>query len=363
MTDKIVLTNLANLQNETTAVNAINSNNAVIVAAFDNTLSRDGTSPNQMGANLDMNSNRILNLQDAISAQEPATLHQLSTIAGGGTIIIPSLPTGGATGTVLKKNSATNFDASFGAMGAAGMPALTGAVTSSVGTVATTLATAPAFTLKGNNTSGTASPTDISITTLTAKTVPLGTDLVVISDEAAAHAFKKSTIAQVIATNAVATIAGQVGTITLSGGLTNSGTVLQLANNGAASSGGIADPTGTTSVSGVMMGLGASAHITPVFSSRVLLNITGFLSNTGTGITQAQLRWGTGAAPVNGVATTGTLVSQTQSSGVAAGAYPASMQAVVTGLTPGTAYWFDIALIAGSGTATIKTVFTTSYEF
>lgn len=40
----------------------LTSNNDAVEEAFENTLSRDGTSPNQMEAHLDMNSNRILNL-------------------------------------------------------------------------------------------------------------------------------------------------------------------------------------------------------------------------------------------------------------------------------------------------------------
>lgn len=39
-----------------------NANNDLIEAALENTLSRDGTSPNTMGASLDMNSNSIINL-------------------------------------------------------------------------------------------------------------------------------------------------------------------------------------------------------------------------------------------------------------------------------------------------------------
>jgi len=54
----------------------INGNNAAIETAFDNTLSRDGSSPNQMEANIDMNSNRILNLPDAINATEAVNLQQ-----------------------------------------------------------------------------------------------------------------------------------------------------------------------------------------------------------------------------------------------------------------------------------------------
>jgi hypothetical protein len=86
MTDKITLTNLVNLTNETTAVNAINSNNAVLTTAFDNTLSRDGTQPNQMSSTLDMNSNRIINLPTAISVTEPVTLGQMTTALTGGSI-------------------------------------------------------------------------------------------------------------------------------------------------------------------------------------------------------------------------------------------------------------------------------------
>lgn len=78
MANKVTLTNLVNLQNETTAVTAINSNNAALITALNNTLSRDGTSPNQMGATLDMNSNRIINLPTPTSALEPVRLQDVT---------------------------------------------------------------------------------------------------------------------------------------------------------------------------------------------------------------------------------------------------------------------------------------------
>lgn len=68
---KITLNDLENLTNDTSVINSINNNNALIEASFENTLSRDGTSPNQMQADLDMNSYRILNLPAASSATEP----------------------------------------------------------------------------------------------------------------------------------------------------------------------------------------------------------------------------------------------------------------------------------------------------
>lgn len=109
---KITLTNLANLQNENTAILVINNNNDAIEIASDTFLSRDGTSPNTMLAPIDMNSNRITNLPTPIGATEPLRLTDANTLNGGGTI--QSIPTGGTTGQFLKKNSNANYDVSYG---------------------------------------------------------------------------------------------------------------------------------------------------------------------------------------------------------------------------------------------------------
>jgi hypothetical protein len=53
-----VLDDVGNILN---GASTINSNNDKIETAFDNTLSRDGSTPNQMEADLDMNSNDVLN--------------------------------------------------------------------------------------------------------------------------------------------------------------------------------------------------------------------------------------------------------------------------------------------------------------
>lgn len=68
-----------------------------IQEAFDNTLSRDGTSPNEMLADLDMNSNRILNLPAPTSMEEPLRLldldpDQIIYIDNGGGGPAPALP-------------------------------------------------------------------------------------------------------------------------------------------------------------------------------------------------------------------------------------------------------------------------------
>ncbi len=56
--------NLTDITNVLNSASTHNANNDEIELAFDNTLSRDGSTPNEMGADFDMNSNDILNAQD-----------------------------------------------------------------------------------------------------------------------------------------------------------------------------------------------------------------------------------------------------------------------------------------------------------
>lgn len=61
---KLTLADVTNiLGNPTSAANTLNSNNTLVEVALEKTLSRDGTSPNQMLADLDMNNNDILNVK------------------------------------------------------------------------------------------------------------------------------------------------------------------------------------------------------------------------------------------------------------------------------------------------------------
>lgn len=91
---KITLNNVGSIpDNPTSASTTINNNSAVIQTAFDNTLSRDGTSPNQMGSNFDMNGFRILNLPAPTHPTDPVRLEDLTTSgSGGGGSGTPSLP-------------------------------------------------------------------------------------------------------------------------------------------------------------------------------------------------------------------------------------------------------------------------------
>jgi hypothetical protein len=109
------------------------------------------------------------------------------------------------------------------------------------------------------------------------------------------------------------------------------------------------NPTATASTTPVMMGLAVA--YTPASSGLVQVIITGlYTCLTSSANMTIGGRYGTGGAPINGAATTGTswgtgtgdyLVRESALSGT--GALPFALTGLLT-LTPATAYWFDLAL-------------------
>lgn len=99
---KLVLNNVGDLTSFTTAAAVINANSAATSTAMENTLSRDGTVPNTMGANFDMNGFRILNLPAPATVNEPARLVDVVT---NPTITVPPVGTSGATVPLLNGNN------------------------------------------------------------------------------------------------------------------------------------------------------------------------------------------------------------------------------------------------------------------
>jgi len=226
------------------------------------------------------------------------------------------------------------------------------------------MAQAVAFTLKGNATGSTANLTDVDVTALTVKASPVAADLVLIHDSAASFAFKKATVGTLASAGSVSSIAGNTGAFTLSTGLTNSTNDIRLALNNAAASFAPANPA-TTSAGPVMAGLGGTCHLTPVYGSRVMLTFTLIVFNTvATGSVLVQMRYGTGTAPTNGAAASGTAIGSNLSSQSINANAPLSItvHALITGLTPGTAYWFDLTQQAGGGTATLQNITCTAVE-
>lgn len=70
---------LTDIQSGYAFIATYNANNALVEAALENTLSRDGTTPNTLSAAMDMNSQLLTNLADAVGNQDAVTLKQLQT--------------------------------------------------------------------------------------------------------------------------------------------------------------------------------------------------------------------------------------------------------------------------------------------
>lgn len=76
------------------------------------------------------------------------------------------------------------------------------------------LPTQAAFTFVGNNTSGAAIPTAVSIPGLTSKASPVAGDLVMIADSAASNAWKQTTVGALASAGSVSSLNGQTGPLT-----------------------------------------------------------------------------------------------------------------------------------------------------
>ena len=103
-----------------------------------------------------------------------------------------------------------------------------------------------------------------------------------------------------------------------------------------------------------MMGLAGS--ITPANTGTIMIVISGDYDNgSGDNGCAARIRTGTGTAPANGAAITGTArgglvtMSIIASQGNTSNRIPFHCNVLITGLTPGTAYWIDISLAAVVG--------------
>lgn len=144
--------------------------------------------------------------------------------------------------------------------------------------------------------------------------------------------------------------------ISLSG--TTTVTIARAYNEAALPTATPGNPASTGSTTGVMMGLGSTCTITPSKSGRVLFQITSNLSNNAPNNVNANLRFGTGAAPANGVAPAGTQVGSTFIIAIVSSnfRYMAPLSGIVSGLSLGVAVWFDADVFGSANTTTMENV-------
>lgn len=100
----------------------------------------------------------------------------------------------------------------------------------------------------------------------------------------------------------------------------------------------------------VMCGLGSALTFTPLISTRVIITISGnFRNDTSGNAAFVNLNYGTGTAPANGAASTGTILCKnvrSQDSAATSGYSTFSFTYGLSGLTLSTAYWFDLTQLA-----------------
>jgi hypothetical protein len=114
------------------------------------------------------------------------------------------------------------------------------------------------------------------------------------------------------------------------------------------------NPTGTNSNVGVMMGLAIA--FTPRVTGRIKVTIDGLYAATNAGSQVAiGLRFGTGGSPVNGAALTGTLVTPEPNYLIAVSNEPMSFaySRVIESLVVGTPIWIDINVRRGGTNSTV----------
>ncbi len=137
------------------------------------------------------------------------------------------------------------------------------------------------------------------------------------------------------------------GTFTVSGTCAYSGGARFQSSNAGLS------PASTSSSTEKMAGLGSTCTITPTVTGRIRFHIWGAYSLVGAQFGKGALYYGTGTAPTNGAATTGTKLTVLLDMQEPLTLYliPFSMEGNATGFTLGTAVWFDLSQLSVNNSA------------
>lgn len=153
---------------------------------------------------------------------------------------------------------------------------------------------------------------------------------------------------------------GTLASVSAGAGISISASQIALALNSAFLSAQPSNPAGTSSSTPVMMGLGVTTcRFTPVVSTRAEFEIIGDFTNSAAGTVTIKMSYADSAvttAPANGAASTGTagpgsVLAPTATS--VSDTKPFKNGGIVTGLTVGHTYWFDLIVGTSTGTANI----------
>jgi len=112
------------------------------------------------------------------------------------------------------------------------------------------------------------------------------------------------------------------------------------------------NPTATSSATAVMMGLGSAWTITPTSAGKTLITVVGEATTATAAVSlTVGARYGTGTAPTNGAAVSGTAFGAKADFTITAPSTGVLVPFAFTdilSLTVATAYWFDLALLTSN---------------
>lgn len=112
---KLTLTDVGTLANPASAQQALNDNFAAIEAAFENTVSRDGTLPNTMEAEFDANGHKLINVGDPVHNGDAVNLKTLQGVVGNVEDAINSAAAAAISAQEAAESALAASTASFGA--------------------------------------------------------------------------------------------------------------------------------------------------------------------------------------------------------------------------------------------------------
>ncbi|MCJ9701727.1 hypothetical protein [Bradyrhizobium sp. SHOUNA76] len=129
------------------------------------------------------------------------------------------------------------------------------------------------------------------------------------------------------------------------------------------------NPGGTANTTGVMMGLGATCKVTPATTGRVRFTIIGNVTNNNISKNTTVIgRYGTGSAPSNAAALTGTIFDSGRTYSTTAAGSPLMLfaaEGIISGLTVGTQVWYDASVATNDSgtTSSIASIQCMAQEF
>jgi hypothetical protein len=363
----------ATLNIANTTVSAGTYGDATHVGSF--TVNAQGQLTNAASTSILLPNANLVNSSLTVGTAAGSGLSGGGSVSLGGSLAL-AIPTGGVTNAMLA-NSGITVTAGSG-LGGGGAVSLGGTVTLTNAGVTSITGTANQITASAATGAVTLSlPATINVnTTGNAATVTTDANLTgpvtsvgnatSITNSAVTYA-KIQNVAngKLLGNNSGAAAAPEE--ITVGTGLTLTGTTLSATGASATYAKSSSTPVSPAELTTSARMAGVAATFTPSATGNMLLVMTGNITTfAGGGSGSVQMHWGTGTAPANGAAATGTAVGSLQTVQPIGATHtelaPFTCESYVGGFTVGTTYWVDGEVTFSATGAQLTNVTVTAIE-